>query len=49
LHYYANEEPDERYQRHLQEQEVTLLRGISVDEMKRLEPGWIEVFNKGQT
>jgi hypothetical protein len=43
LHYYANEEPDEGYQRHLQEQEVTLLRGISIDEMKRLEPGWIEV------
>ncbi|OJJ46198.1 hypothetical protein ASPZODRAFT_133198 [Penicilliopsis zonata CBS 506.65] len=42
----ANGELADLYWEHRWEYEVTLLREIFVDEMKRLEPGWVDVFNK---
>lgn len=44
----ANGEPSDLYWEHLQLYEVTVLRGVFTNEMKRLEPSWMEVFNKSQ-
>jgi hypothetical protein len=44
----ADGEITELYWEHLQEYELTLLRKIYIDEMRRLEPGWVEVFDKSQ-
>ncbi|KAK9240544.1 hypothetical protein V1525DRAFT_395294 [Lipomyces kononenkoae] len=47
-HREANGEPSDLYWDHLREYETTILRDIFIDEMKRLEPGWVEVFNTSQ-
>lgn len=44
----ANGEPFDLYWEHLWEYEVTIFRSMFFDEMKRLEPGWVEVFDKSQ-
>ncbi|KAJ5087547.1 hypothetical protein N7456_011163 [Penicillium angulare] len=41
-------EASDLYWEHLWEYEVTLLRGVFIDKMKSLEPGWVEVFHKSQ-
>lgn len=43
-----NGEPIELYFEHLWQYETTLLRGIFMDEMRRLDAGWVEVFDKSQ-
>ncbi|KAJ5927332.1 hypothetical protein N7516_009105 [Penicillium verrucosum] len=43
-----NGEPNELYFEHLWQHETTLLRGIFMDEMRRLDAGWMEVFDKSQ-
>lgn len=48
-HREANGEPSDLYFEHLWEYEATLLRGIFIDEMARLDPGWMEVFEKSQS
>ena len=42
------EEPYEMYFEHLWQYEATLLRDIFMDEMRRLDAGWVEVFDKSQ-
>ena len=44
----ANGEPSDPYWEHLWEHEITLLRDVFIEKMKRLEPGWVDVFNKSQ-
>lgn len=44
----ANDEPSSLYWEHFQDYEVTLLRDVFIDSMKRLEPGWVDVYNKSQ-
>lgn len=41
-------EPDSLYWEHLMEYELTKLRRYFLDEMRRLEPKWIEVFNSAK-
>lgn len=41
-------EPSEVYFEHLWQYEATLLRDIFIDEMRKLDPGWVEVFDKSQ-
>ncbi|WEW56991.1 hypothetical protein PRK78_002450 [Emydomyces testavorans] len=43
-HHAENGEPDIIYWEHLMEYELTELRRYFLQEMRRLEPGWIEVF-----
>ncbi|CAI7571592.1 unnamed protein product [Penicillium palitans] len=43
-----NGEPNELYFEHLWQYETTLLRDIFMGEMRRLDPGWVEVFDKSQ-
>ncbi|KXG47949.1 Aminoglycoside phosphotransferase [Penicillium griseofulvum] len=43
-----NGQPSELYFEHLWEYETTLLRGIFIDEMRRLDEGWVEVFDNSQ-
>ncbi|KAJ5164576.1 uncharacterized protein N7500_006406 [Penicillium coprophilum] len=43
-----NGEPNELYFEHLWHYETTLLRDVFIDEMRRLEVGWVEVFEKSQ-
>ncbi|KAJ5515212.1 hypothetical protein N7527_006772 [Penicillium freii] len=43
-----NGEPNELYFEHLWQYETTLLRDIFMDEMRRLDAGWVEVFDKSQ-
>ncbi|KAJ5189665.1 Aminoglycoside phosphotransferase [Penicillium cf. griseofulvum] len=43
-----NGEPSELYFEHLWQYEATLLRDIFIDEMRRLDAGWVEVFDKSQ-
>lgn len=47
-HREADGEPYDIYWIHLWEYETTILRDIFIEEMKKLEPGWVEVFNKSQ-
>lgn len=44
----ANGEPSELYFEDLWDHEATLLRDVFMDEMRRLDAGWIEVFDKSQ-
>jgi hypothetical protein len=44
----ANGEPSDLYWEHLWEHEVILLRDVLIERIKRLEPGWLDVFNKSQ-
>lgn len=48
-HREADGEPYDLYWIHLWEYEATILREIFIEEMKHIEPGWVEVFNKSQT
>lgn len=41
-------EPADLYWDHLMEYELTTLRRVFLDEMARLEPGWVEIFNSSQ-
>lgn len=41
-------EPNSLYRVHMQEYECHLLRGFFLEEMARLEPGWVESFNKSE-
>ncbi|KAJ6188800.1 hypothetical protein N7519_003708 [Penicillium mononematosum] len=43
-----NGEPNELYFEHLWHYETTLLRDIFIDEMRTLDAGWVEVFEKSQ-
>ncbi|KAJ5513098.1 Aminoglycoside phosphotransferase [Penicillium fimorum] len=43
-----DDDPSELYFEHLWEYETTLLRDIFIDEMRRLDAGWVEVFEKSQ-
>ncbi|CAG8899472.1 unnamed protein product [Penicillium egyptiacum] len=43
-----NGEPNELYFEHLWHYETTLLRDIFIDEMRVLDAGWVEVFEKSQ-
>ncbi|KAK9233993.1 hypothetical protein V1525DRAFT_414548 [Lipomyces kononenkoae] len=47
-HREGNGEPSDLYWDHLWEYETTILRDMFIYEMKRLEPGWVEVFNTSQ-
>ena len=47
-HHDANGEISGLYWEHVWEYEATILRATFLDEMKRIEPGWVEVFNKSQ-
>jgi len=44
----ADGQPSDLYWEHLWEHEVTLLRDVFIERMKRLERGWMDVFNKSQ-
>ncbi|KAJ5383445.1 hypothetical protein N7517_001356 [Penicillium concentricum] len=44
----VDKEPSELYFEHLWHYEITLLRDIFIDEMRRLDLGWVEVFEKSQ-
>ncbi|KAF7117345.1 hypothetical protein CNMCM5793_006094 [Aspergillus hiratsukae] len=44
----ANGEPDELYWEHLLEHERTIFRDLFIGDMKRVEPGWVEVFDKSE-
>lgn len=41
-------EPNELYFEHIWQYETTLLRDIFMDEMRRLDAGWVEAFDKSQ-
>lgn len=41
-------EPNELYRHHMEEYECHLLRSIFLEEMERLEPGWVGTFNKSE-
>lgn len=43
-----NGEPNELYWETLEDFELTCLRRFFLDEMRRLEPGWIEVFEASE-
>ncbi|KAK9320840.1 hypothetical protein V1517DRAFT_195653 [Lipomyces orientalis] len=47
-HRETNGEPSDLYWDHLWEYEATILRDVFIDEMKQLEPGWVDVFNTSQ-
>ncbi|KGO69662.1 Aminoglycoside phosphotransferase [Penicillium italicum] len=40
--------PNEMYFEHLWQYETTLLRDVFIDEMRRLDTGWVEVFEKSE-
>ncbi|CAI7617978.1 unnamed protein product [Penicillium glandicola] len=42
------EEPDEMYFEHLWHYETTLLRDIFINEMRRWDAGWVEIFDTSQ-
>jgi hypothetical protein len=39
-------QPCDLYLEHLENYELTLLRGVFMDRMRALEPGWVDVFGK---
>ncbi|KAJ5921015.1 hypothetical protein N7466_009341 [Penicillium verhagenii] len=41
-------EPCDLYLEHLENYELTLLRGVFMDTMRALEPGWVDVFEESQ-
>jgi hypothetical protein len=41
-------QPCDLYLEHLENYELTLLRGVFMDTMRALEPGWVDVFEKTQ-
>ncbi|CAG7919029.1 unnamed protein product [Penicillium olsonii] len=41
----GNPPPDTAYWEHLHEYEATLLRSVFLDEMRRLEPRWVKIFD----
>ncbi|KAJ5691600.1 hypothetical protein N7488_012335 [Penicillium malachiteum] len=41
-------EPCDLYLEHLENYELTILRGVFMDTMRALEPGWVDVFEKTQ-
>ncbi|KAB8276153.1 hypothetical protein BDV30DRAFT_224541 [Aspergillus minisclerotigenes] len=45
----ANGEVCDLYWEHLWDYEITLLRDVFIERMKRLEPEWVEVFDKSQS
>lgn len=47
-HHDANGEISGLYWEHVWEYEATILRATFLDVMKRIEPGWVGVFNKSQ-
>ncbi|KAJ5809567.1 uncharacterized protein N7503_001785 [Penicillium pulvis] len=44
----GNGEPSDLYWEHLEQYENTLLRDIFIDEMRILEPRWVDIFDKNQ-
>jgi aminoglycoside phosphotransferase len=46
---YRCDEPGSLYRERLMEYELTVLRRCFIDEMQRLEPGWIKIFESSKT
>ncbi|KAJ5918288.1 Aminoglycoside phosphotransferase [Penicillium verhagenii] len=44
----GNPEPGTAYWEHLNDYETTVLRKIFLEEMRKLEPGWVDIFNESQ-